>query len=238
MFDYIKRLSIAVLVGMFIALLFVGGSIVKAEDNLNSSWIWPTNGEVSDTFGTRDGKHYGIDIAAGEGTPVSAAHNGKVTKSYYSSTYGNVIFIKSDDGYETIYAHLSNRLVSEGETVNVGKIIGSVGNTGRSYGAHLHFEVHKGEWNIDKSNAIDPLLLVNNDEKSIEVVNSNKEVNDNNIKISYSVLKDDTLWYISKRYNVSVDEIKAWNGLTSDLIKVGQDLVLYTREKDNTALYQ
>jgi murein DD-endopeptidase MepM/ murein hydrolase activator NlpD len=241
MFDYIKRLSIAVLIAMSIALLFVGGSVANAEDNTNEGWLWPTQGDLSDAFGTRDGKHYGIDIAAGEGTPVSAVHNGKVIKSYYSSTYGNVIFIRGEDGYETIYAHLNNRLVNEGESVNRGKIIGSVGNTGRSYGAHLHFEVHKGEWNIEKTNAIDPLLLVSNNEKTIEVVkNSNNETDDNLTKneINYSVLKDDTLWSISKRYNVTIDEIKTWNGLNSDLIKIGQALVLYGRENENTTLNQ
>ena len=83
---------------------------VYAEGN---QWAWPVEGQISDYFGTRHGKHYGIDIAAPIGTPVSAIQEGKVTKSYYSSSYGNVIFIKHGE-YEAVYAHLNKRYVVQG----------------------------------------------------------------------------------------------------------------------------
>lgn len=78
-----------------------------------SEWIEPIKGEITDQFGTRDGKHKGLDIAAPEGEAVAAAADGTVSKSYQSDSYGHVIFIKHDNGYETVYAHLSKRLKKE-----------------------------------------------------------------------------------------------------------------------------
>lgn len=118
---------------------------------------------MTDTYGTRGGKHYGIDVAAPEGTNVVSIADGVVTRSYYSDTYGNVIFIEHLNGLETVYAHLHVRGAEEGQAVTEGESIGTVGNTGRSSGNHLHFEVHKGNWNIDKSESIDPFLVLSNE---------------------------------------------------------------------------
>ena len=95
---------------MLLTVLFLSQLHVYAEGN---QWAWPVEGQISDYFGTRHGKHYGIDIAAPIGTPVSAIQEGKVTKSYYSSSYGNVIFIKHGE-YEAVYAHLNKRYVVQG----------------------------------------------------------------------------------------------------------------------------
>jgi len=76
---------------------------------LNSSmpkeeWIWPADGIISDTFGTRQGKHKGIDIAGKLNSPIFSVDNGVVEKSYYSNSYGNVIFINHQSNYVTVYA--------------------------------------------------------------------------------------------------------------------------------------
>ena len=68
--------------------------------------MWPSDGVITDLFGTRQGHHKGIDIAAPLGSHVYAVENGIVSKSYYSDTYGNVVFIKHDNQIETVYAHL------------------------------------------------------------------------------------------------------------------------------------
>ncbi|WP_244404819.1 M23 family metallopeptidase [Saccharococcus caldoxylosilyticus] len=81
--------------------------------------------------------------------PVVAAASGTVSKSYYSDSYGNVVFIRhtiNGTQYETVYAHLRSRAVSEGQTVSQGQFIGYMGNTGESFGQHLHFEIHKPYW--------------------------------------------------------------------------------------------
>lgn len=125
------------------------------------SFTWPASGIVSSGFRGSRANHHGIDIAKrGPNVPIVAAADGVVIKSYYSPSYGNAIFIShSINGqvFTTVYAHLSSRSVGSGAVVRKGDRIGTMGNTGQSYGQHLHFELHKGEWNGAKSNAVNPL---------------------------------------------------------------------------------
>jgi murein DD-endopeptidase MepM/ murein hydrolase activator NlpD len=89
--------------------------------------------------------HKGIDFTAPKGTSVYSTGDGRVTRVYRSASYGNVIFIDHGYGYETRYAHLNKFNVKRGDVVERGDIIGFVGNTGRSAGDHLHYEVlYKG----------------------------------------------------------------------------------------------
>ena len=85
--------------------------------------------------------HKGIDLAAPTGTPVFATADGMVERSEYSRSYGNVIYLDHGSALETRYAHLSQRVVGDGERVTKGDLIGYVGSTGRSTGPHLHYEV-------------------------------------------------------------------------------------------------
>jgi murein DD-endopeptidase MepM/ murein hydrolase activator NlpD len=108
----------------------------------------PVRAPVSSGFGVRRDpfthtlkSHKGIDIAAPEGTVVQAALAGEVVKARYEPGYGNTVVIRHADGLETRYAHLGTVTVKEGERVPSLRVIGSVGNTGRSTGPHLHFEV-------------------------------------------------------------------------------------------------
>ena len=85
--------------------------------------------------------HKGLDIKVYTGDTIYAAFSGKVRMRAYQPTgYGNVIVLRHGNGLETIYGHLSKHLVNEGETVRAGQPIGLGGNTGRSFGSHLHFE--------------------------------------------------------------------------------------------------
>lgn len=125
-----------------------------------SQFIKPTKGYYSSHFRTdHRPDHHGIDIAEGGLVEVQAAADGIVSKSYTSSSYGEVVFIEhtiNGEMYETVYAHMRNRDVSVGEKVNQGDRLGYMGNTGNSFGQHLHFELHKGNWNIDKTNGLNP----------------------------------------------------------------------------------
>lgn len=85
--------------------------------------------------------HDGLDFTAPKGTPVYATGDGVVTSSYRSSSYGNVLFVNHGYGYQTRYAHLTKYIVTRGESVKRGQIIGYVGSTGRSEAPHLHYEV-------------------------------------------------------------------------------------------------
>lgn len=127
------------------------------------SFTRPASGPITSDFGPRSGgMHYGVDIGKRENVvPIVAAANGTVSKSYVSSSYGECIFIKHNiDGqeWETVYAHMvsGSRRVKVGDQVQKGQIIGLMGETGQADGAHLHFEIHRGSWNIQKSNAISP----------------------------------------------------------------------------------
>lgn len=85
-----------------------------------------------------------VDIAATPGTPITASGNGRVIASRiggYNGGYGNMVIISHDGGVQTVYAHMREVNVSQGEVVVQGQVIGGVGNTGRSTGPHLHFEV-------------------------------------------------------------------------------------------------
>ena len=162
--DYIRRLLIAAIMLLFVSLLFLGGRHSNAQtpsiSEKTSEWTWPSEGIISDTFNSRNGTHKGIDIAGDLGNNVFVVEEGEVTRSYYSQSYGNVIFVKHPSGLETVYAHLNKRLVSEKDKVEKGELIGKMGNTGHSSGVHLHFEIHNKEWTITKENAINPLLVL------------------------------------------------------------------------------
>lgn len=115
--------------------------------------------------------HEGIDFTAAVGTPIYATGDGTVTRAYRSTTYGNVIFIDHGYGYQTRYAHLDKFNIRNHESVKRGQIIGYVGNTGRSQGPHLHYEV------LFKYRPIDPINFFQRDldneeyEKVIELSN-------------------------------------------------------------------
>lgn len=162
--DYIKRVLIAIIMALCVSLLFLGGKHSQAAEmnmkELTAHWIWPSDGVVTDTFGTRHGHHKGMDIAGEANTPIHTVDDGIVMKSYYSQTYGNVVFVKHPNNLETVYAHLSQRLVKEGQKVKQGDIIGKMGNTGQSSGVHLHLEVHESEWTYEKENALDPIMAL------------------------------------------------------------------------------
>ncbi|TYR82552.1 peptidoglycan DD-metalloendopeptidase family protein [Priestia megaterium] len=227
MIDILRRILVVLVMGLCIGLLFIGGSMVKAEER--SQWHWPVAvGTLSDVFGSRNAKHFGIDIAAPVGTQVYAVESGRVVKSYDSDTYGKVIFIKQDNGYETVYAHLHSRNVHEGERVSVHQKIGQVGNTGRSFGPHLHFEVHKGSWNIDKTNAINPLVKLD-EKKLFAYVTSKVEAtvfNQLHVKEDDEIIvhKGDTLFEIAIEYEMEIDHLKSLNGLVTNSIYEGQRL--------------
>jgi murein DD-endopeptidase MepM/ murein hydrolase activator NlpD len=110
-----------------------------------AGFIWPTEGTLTSGFGYRWGRmHEGIDIAAPEGTPIRAAADGTVVlmqSEYESGGYGNFSCLDHGGGLSTCYAHQSSFATSSGASVSQGDLIGYVGNTGHSFGAHLHFEV-------------------------------------------------------------------------------------------------
>lgn len=108
---------------------------------------WPARGWITSMFGAKRGWgrrsrfHEGIDIAGPRGTPIVAPGDGIVTYNGYRQGYGKTIIIDHGYGISTLYGHCSALFVEEGQRVKRGSLIASVGNTGRSTGPHLHYEV-------------------------------------------------------------------------------------------------
>ncbi len=133
-----------------------------APSSSSGAFMKPSAGYYTSGYGPRWGKsHGGVDIATSGTVPIVASASGVVSRSYKSSSYGNVVFITHYiDGvqYTTVYAHMRDNSVkvSAGQTVSKGQQIGLMGSTGRSTGQHLHFEIHKGPWNASKSNVVNP----------------------------------------------------------------------------------
>ncbi|WP_409289029.1 peptidoglycan DD-metalloendopeptidase family protein [Peribacillus sp. SCS-37] len=227
MLDYGRRLLIALLIALCISLLFIGGNRMQAAEKLPEGFIWPAEGVITDHFGTRGGAHKGIDIAAPINTKVIASKAGEVSRAYFSPSYGNVVFIRHDGQYETVYAHLNTILVKPGDSVKGGQAVGLMGTTGHSTGVHLHFEIHEANWTFSKENAIDPLIALNDAQTPVHAaVAVQKEDSNNSPQKIYRVKKGDTLWSVAVMAGTSVDELKGINNMRADKILIGQVLTL------------
>jgi murein DD-endopeptidase MepM/ murein hydrolase activator NlpD len=110
-----------------------------------SALRWPVKGVLYSRFGPRQGhRHDGIDIAAPEGSPVTAAADGLVVYAGEQAGYGHIVILRHGGGMLTLYAHASALLVGDGARVRAGEAIARVGQSGRTTGPHLHFEVRQG----------------------------------------------------------------------------------------------
>jgi murein DD-endopeptidase MepM/ murein hydrolase activator NlpD len=123
--------------------------------------VWPVHGVVNSGFGVRPdpftglpARHDGVDISTARSEPVLATADGIVLRSGWAGEYGRAIAIAHGDRYETLYGHLEETLVTEGQKVHRGDRVGLVGSTGRSTGPHVHYEVH-----VD-GRAVNPLEYV------------------------------------------------------------------------------
>ncbi len=122
-------------------------------------WPLPAYDTLSSLYGNRThpitglaNNHTGIDIPAPSGTPILSAKSGVVLTSTYNSSYGNYVVVSHGDGASTLYAHMSKRGVSEGDTVSQGAVVGYVGTTGSSTGNHLHYEIRINGSRVDPVN--------------------------------------------------------------------------------------
>lgn len=112
------------------------------EQRISKKFIAPVSARISSPYGMRWGKlHEGIDYAVNTGTSVKAARDGKIIYSGWSSGYGKTVVIEHRKGVRTLYAHNSELIVYGGQWVKRGQTIAKSGNTGKSTGPHLHFEI-------------------------------------------------------------------------------------------------
>jgi murein DD-endopeptidase MepM/ murein hydrolase activator NlpD len=177
--------------------------------------------------------HNGLDLDLETGDNVHAAFEGLVRISQYHSSYGNVVVVRHNNGLETLYAHLSQRKVKPGDHVESGDIIGLGGNTGRSYGSHLHFEIRY------MGDAIDPNLIIDPATKSLrdwEFVLNKKHFEYKSIdpkaiearktsKKYHTVRKGETLSVIARKHKTSVSAICKLNKIKQNsILRPGQKI--------------
>ena len=206
-----------------------------------TGYCHPAKYRITSNYGYRHRRmHRGVDLGYPEGTPVAAAWDGIVRISKGTANtggYGNLVVIRHDNGLETYYGHLSRRLVNPGQMVKAGDIIGLGGNTGRSYGAHLHFEVRYLGNDINPSRLIDfenfqlkfDTLFVSGYSVSVPNPTPNQVTPNNPPKQSgspqyYKVKKGDTLGGIAVKFHTTVSKLKKLNHLRGDFIRDGQRL--------------
>ncbi len=136
-----------------------GGSGSGGSSGGGSGWVRPNNGAHTSGYGPRmvqcgsgycaSGFHEGVDLAAGCGAPIHAAHSGTVVVAGYSGGYGNYVKIDHGYGIGTGYGHQSSIAVGAGQYVRAGQVIGYEGNTGNSFGCHVHFEVYQNGYPVN-----------------------------------------------------------------------------------------
>jgi len=189
----------------------------------------PFKGEVTSRFGYRRYRfHYGIDIDLVTGDQVVSAFDGMVRVVRYDKGYGNVIVIRNDNGLETVYAHLLKPLVDTNQIVKAGDVIAFGGNTGRSTGSHLHFELRYLGAAINPESLIDfekfrllsdTVYLTPENFKYLNRIKADKNA-------KYHIVRSgDNLGRIARRYHTSVNKLCYLNGIRqTSIIRIGQKI--------------
>lgn len=115
------------------------------------SWHWPATGWISSDYGWRgyEEYHHGIDIAIPNGTDIKAARAGKVVKAGWIGVYGLTLLVDHGNGVQTLYGHNQKLLAKVGDQVELGEKIAISGNTGKTTGPHLHFEIRLNGKTVD-----------------------------------------------------------------------------------------
>lgn len=202
------------------------------QDSTNG-FVMPFPGRVTSNFGWRHGRnHNGTDIDLVTGDTVVAAWSGKVRYAKYNpSGFGNLVVIRHENGLETFYAHLSKLLVVPNQEVKAGDVIGLGGNTGHSYGSHLHFEVRFFDVPFDASKIIDFENGVVLDENLMvhrglfRGGSSSNYVSNSKGAKYYRVRSGDTLSAIAARNRTTVSNICRLNGIRpTTILQIGRNL--------------
>ncbi|MGB7566748.1 MAG: peptidoglycan DD-metalloendopeptidase family protein [Chitinivibrionales bacterium] len=205
--------------------------IVLVDSALKRYYVHPFKNCVTSNFGQRKWLwHYGVDIRLSRGDTVRAAFDGIVRVTEFDRHgYGKAVVIRHASGLETIYGHLSRQLVALNQKVRAGDVVGFGGNTGRSTGSHLHFEMRfYGE-------PFDPNLIIDFDKyalKSDTLVLSKADfayLTDMRKAQWHVIRKGETLGHIALWYHTTVKSLCALNHITgTTLLSTGRKLLVRT----------
>ncbi len=216
-------------------------------DDLHKEFVSPVPGIVTSRYGYRKGRyHNGIDLNLRTGDTVKAAFSGRVRYAKWNDGgFGNLVIIRHHNGLETFYAHLSKHLVAPDQEVKAGEPIGLGGNTGRSFGAHLHFEVRFYDAPMNPEEVIDFAKKELKDENLMVhkrlfrpgAKPSDEEISGESIaavqarteaaatRKYYKIRTGDTLSQIAAKSNTTVSRLCKLNGIRpTTLLQVGRQV--------------
>lgn len=213
-------------------------------DSLSEYHCPTTATRVTSKFGPRHGRrHQGIDIGLPTGSPLYAVFDGKVRVATTMHGYGKIMILRHNNGLETFYGHMSSFNLKPGDVVHAGDIIGKSGNTGRSTGPHLHFEVRYKGFALDPVRIVDfsngdlkqrimvlkrryfspascydqdfdeEFLLVEDDAKALAEKKKKDEEAARRAMVYHKVRNGENLGSIAKKYHTSVNAICRLNGI-------------------------
>ena len=215
-------------------------------EDVHSEFRSPVDGIVTSRYGYRSGKHHsGIDLDLETGDTVRSCWSGKVRYAKYNDGgFGNLVIVRHYNGLETFYAHLSKLLVVPDQDVNAGDILGLGGNTGHSFGSHLHFEVRFYDAAMNPEEVIDfekrvckddnlfihkglfrpgakPTDTLDEGESPVQAIQAVQTVQ----KKYHKVKSGDTLSNIASRNNTSISKICQLNGIRpTTTLQIGRSL--------------
>lgn len=212
--------------------------------NGDEDFTMPVPGILTSRYGYRKGRyHNGIDLDLNTGDTVRACWSGKVRYARYNEGgFGNLVIIRHHNGLETFYAHLSKLIVVPNQEVKSGDVIGLGGNTGRSFGSHLHFEVRFYDGAINPEQVIDFAHKKTRDDnllvfkslfrpgaKVTDIDGDGEVVAPPPVNISarkyYKVRSGDTLSQIAAKNNTTISKICQLNGIRpTSLLQIGKSL--------------
>ena len=210
-------------------------TLQKLSLDMTTAFVPSASRRISAPYGIRTYRmHRGVDLGLchGEDRTIVAAFAGVVTKVRNQGRrrgYGKYVILDHGNGLTTLYAHLASWQVNVGDTLQAGDTIGVGGNTGRSFGAHLHFEMRfNGTY-------IDPATVFNFEEGSF--LNAMTEIDEAQLQVVeadyqkelakhryYKVRRGDCLGKIARKYGISITRLKQLNGLKGNMIRPGQVL--------------
>jgi len=218
-------------------------NICLAGDSLG--FVMPVANIVTSNYGHRHGRpHQGVDLDLETGDTVVSAFDGVVRMSRYYYGYGNMVVVRHHNGLETLYGHLSKVLVEPGQTVKAGERVGLGGNTGHSFGSHLHFEIRFMGQPIDPSKfiAFEKFSLLNNevliDSATFEnnkLIRKQKQGDEGHSEAHYASVKKavkvhvvrpgDTLSAIARRHKTTVAKLCKLNKIKpTTILALGRKL--------------
>ncbi|MDR0710893.1 MAG: peptidoglycan DD-metalloendopeptidase family protein [Prevotellaceae bacterium] len=189
-----------------------------------AGYVHPNHNVITSRFGFRRWKfHYGTDLRLTVGDSVRCAFDGRVRIARRGKAYGNYVVVRHYNGLETTYAHLKKNLVAINDEVKAGDLVGWGGNTGRSTGPHLHYEIrYLGQ-------AIDPMSIINFETgkpyaDTFLLTAANFAYVKELEQIRYWIVRSgDSLWSIAQKTGVSVDHLCATNSIVrTDILRLGQ----------------